>query len=51
MDRINALLPAADLARALDHLQQARAVLAPYLQPLTPAFVPGFIDFNELKQA
>ncbi|GAA4352145.1 hypothetical protein GCM10023185_11530 [Hymenobacter saemangeumensis] len=77
-DRINATIPPADLARALDHLQQARAILAAHLQPLTPterktitkmgnktigfmqklvtyasntpAFVPAFVDFNELRQ-
>ena len=37
MTNINAVaVPAAVLADALKHLQQARAALAPYLHPLTP---------------
>lgn len=35
-DRINASIPPAVLAQALDHLQQARTLLAPHLHPLTP---------------
>jgi len=77
-NQITAAIPAAKLAEALDLLQQARAVLAPYLHPLTPderqnivkmgdktvgfmaklldyaattpAFVPPFISYDELKQ-
>ena len=33
---INAAIPAKALADALDHLRQARALLDPYLHPLTP---------------
>ena len=77
-NQITDAIPAAKLAEALDHLQKARTVLAPYLHPLTPderknivkmgdksvgfmtklldyaaatpAFVPGFISYDELKQ-
>ena len=77
-NQITSAIPAAKLAEALDHLRQARAVLEPYLHPLTPderknivkmgdksvgfmaklldyaantpAFVPGFISYDELKQ-
>ena len=77
-NQITAPIPAAKLAEALDHLQKARTVLAPYLHPLTPderqnivkmgdksvgfmqklldyaatspAFVPPFISYDELKQ-
>ena len=77
-NQITAAIPATDLAKALDHLQQARAVLTPTCTPLTsderqsivkmgdksvgfmaklldyaaatPAFVPGFISYDELKQ-
>ncbi|HEX8328848.1 MAG TPA: hypothetical protein VF629_15015 [Hymenobacter sp.] len=77
-NQITAAIPPAKLAEALDHLKQARAVLEPYLHPLTPderknivkmgdksvsfmtklldyaantpAFVPGFISYDELKQ-
>ena len=77
-NQITAPIPSAKLAEALNHLQQARTVLAPYLHPLTPderqnivkmgnktvgfmqklldyattspAFVPPFISFDELKQ-
>ncbi|AMJ66736.1 hypothetical protein [Hymenobacter sp. PAMC 26628] len=77
-NRVTAAIPPADLAQALDLLKQARALLEPYLHPLTPderknmvkmgdksvgfmtklldyaanspAFVPAFVDFDELKQ-
>ena len=77
-NQITAAVPPKALAEALDHLRQARALLAPYLHPLTPderqnivkmgdksvgfmtklldyaaatpAFVPAFINFDELKQ-
>lgn len=77
-NRVTAAIPPADLARALDLLKQARALLEPYLHPLTPderknmvkmgdksvgfmtklldyaanspAFVPAFVNFDELKQ-
>ena len=35
-NQITAAIPPADLAKALEHLQQARALLAPYLHALTP---------------
>jgi len=35
-NQINAAIPSADLEKALDLLKQARAILAPYLHPLTP---------------
>lgn len=35
-NQINAAIPPADLAKALDLLKQARAILDPYLHPLTP---------------
>ena len=35
-NQINAPIPPADLAKALDLLKQARAILAPHLHPLTP---------------
>lgn len=75
---VNGVIPPADLARALELMQEARAVLAPHLHPLTPAerktlykmgpksvgflqslvnyatntpaFVPSFINLDELKQ-
>jgi hypothetical protein len=77
-NQITGPIPAAKLTEALNLLQQARTVLAPYLHPLTPdqrqhlakmgdrsvgfmtklldyaantpAFVPAFVDFAELKQ-
>lgn len=77
-NQITAAIPPADLTKALDLLKQARAVLAPYLHPLTPderknivkmgdksvgfmqklldyagnspSFVPGFVNFDDLKQ-
>ena len=77
-NQITAAIPAKALAEALDHLKQARAVLEPYLHPLTPderqgivkmgdktmgfmtklldyatnspAFVPPFISYLEMKQ-
>jgi hypothetical protein len=35
-NQINTPIPPSDLAKALDHLKQARAALTPYLYPLTP---------------
>lgn len=77
-NQVTTAIPPAELAQVLDHLRQARALLAPYLHPLTPderknivkmgdksvgfmaklldyaannpAFVPGFVSFEELKQ-
>ena len=77
-NQITAIIPAKTLAEALEHLKQARALLDPYLHPLTPderqnivkmgdktvgfmtklldyaanspAFVPPFISYDELKQ-
>ena len=77
-NQITATIPAKTLAEALEHLQQARALLGPCLHPLTPderqnivkmgdksrgfmtkrldyaanspAFVPPFVSYDELKQ-
>ena len=35
-NQITVAIPAADLAKALDHLKQARALLEPYLHPSPP---------------
>ena len=35
-NQINATIPPADLAKALDLLKQTRALLDPHLRPLTP---------------